>query len=263
MRQAVENFANRVLTSIPENDPPTVYYSQNATGIPAMLQDGAFATNVSESIPNDIGQNADSALFSGAISYLWVSAEKVFIAKTTRPLYYGAAPCDIDIEYNDIGRTCDGDTAYFFAKWQDDSINVGWTPVPGLDKLGNYGMTALQVAQAAETSQAQGGYLKNWTSSDAPAYMQSLGKQIDFLMFNVPFCDMDSLSWPSNYTLPSIGAIYPCTAEVRVQTLFSLTRPFMWPDNDGKCFLRTVLSQALFQRTLEPDSLWAELAVLN
>jgi hypothetical protein len=90
---------------------------------------------------------------------------------------------------------CDEDsgTLYVFVKsssldYSDDEYDAA----PGFDKIGNYGnLTALALAQAADASQYEGGYLANRTLSQTFNFLTGNLKPKDNLLINIPVCELD------------------------------------------------------------------------
>ncbi|KAL1978980.1 hypothetical protein VTN96DRAFT_7801 [Rasamsonia emersonii] len=236
MQDAIQSYGIKALTSIPQNDPPkNIFYSEDPNGVPMALKNGTFAEQIPASKVPTMQASAKAALYSGAISYLWVQ-EQVYVVKMSKPLY-GVKPCDLQMnsKYNDIAKFCDTKTgtAYFYVKnsvWQE--IYEQWPAVPGVNNLTDWGMDPIDVANAAAASQSAGGYLKNWDPKSALNFFNSKTPPPKNLMFNIPYCDLDLAysAWPSK---PGkyVDYQYPCDQECWFKNLLYL------------CFLQTAHGQ--------------------
>lgn len=257
MQDAVQNYGIQALTTTPKNDPKkNIFYSEDPNGVPMALKNGSFAQQIEASKVPTLQNTAKAALFSGAISYLWVK-EQVYVVKMSKPLY-GVKPCDLKMnsDFKDIAQFCNKKTgtAYFYVKNSAPSeIYQKWPPAPGVDKLKDWNLDPIDVANAAAASQSAGGYLKNWDPKGVMKLFDSKTPPVNNLLFNIPYCDLDLAysAWPKK---PSeyIDHQWKCDQEVCTKTQIWLTTV---ANGD------LVLAQEYALPLLLADCRWPEMAV--
>ncbi|KAJ5983980.1 hypothetical protein N7481_006079 [Penicillium waksmanii] len=160
--------------------------------------------NVKEALLNTAGlvKNASVAgFYASAINVAW-ALENVYVAKASDKIN-DQKPADMDLSIlGDNARTCDdNETCYFFIVAQNISnISGNWTATKGLDKIQEYRITLLELAQSATWFQKTfGGYS---AQPNATALLQSLQandtKPNLSYFVNLPVIDFDNVKYASS-----------------------------------------------------------------
>lgn len=138
------------------NTAPYPGWAKDLNSAPNILKGGRWTKNISPKKFNAVTKEVMSYLRSSAIANLWIQ-QKVFIVKRSQPIK-GTHPCDIKLDALEGARVCDrdNDEAYFFIKWHQPKVwpDVSdFTKVPGVEKVGDYGLTLLEMAKSANWMQ--------------------------------------------------------------------------------------------------------------
>ena len=199
----LQNLANAVLNHTADNSQKEAgnQWSTWDNSAPKILQNGSFAEAVNSDDYNGFKDSFLNSIAAAAISQCWQISE-VFIAKASASTQ-GVAPKDMElVELDDSIRQCDpdgGDTCYFFIVAQKSnnygSITGKWTNAVGVDKTGDYDISAYEFAMAAEWYQSKyGSYLQVPESpSDLVSILQESDDQPAGNMFvNLPVVNYDN-----------------------------------------------------------------------
>lgn len=147
-------------------------------------------------------KNASVAgFYASAINVAW-ALENVYIAKASDKID-NQKPADMDLSIlGDNARTCDDNgTCYFFIVAQNISnVSGNWTATKGLDKIQEYNITLLELAQSATWFQKTfDGYS---AQPNATALLQSLQandtKPNLSYFVNLPVIDFDNVKYASS-----------------------------------------------------------------
>ncbi|KAJ5623719.1 hypothetical protein N7510_000028 [Penicillium lagena] len=187
----IKSFGSTILTQPVDETQVGYSYSDHANSGPFVLKNGVYANEFSLEGKESFAKNLKGSLLSGAISWIW-KEEGVFIVKDSYAID-GTLPQNMNLDPDLSNRTCDNNgTCYWFLK----NTGIGspdndiFNPVPGFDALKDFGIDALEFAQAADASQAAGGYLANWTMRNTLPFLKKY-KPAKNMMVNLPVCPLN------------------------------------------------------------------------
>lgn len=128
-------------------------YSANINLSSSVQKELSQPDNIKEALLSAAGlvKNASvTGFYASAINVAW-ALENVYVAKASDKIN-DQKPADMDLSIlGDNARTCDDNgTCYFFVVAQNISnISGNWTATKGLDKIQEYNITLLELAQSA------------------------------------------------------------------------------------------------------------------
>lgn len=187
----IKSYGSTILTQAVDETQVGYSYSDHANSGPYVLKHGIYANEFSPNGQKSFAKSLKGSLLSGAISWV-LKEEGVFLVKLSHAID-GTLPQDMNLDPDISNRTCDNNgTCYWFLK------NTGiaspdtdvFKPVPGFDRLKDFGINDLEFAQAGDASQAAGGYLANWTMKDTLPFIKKY-KPAKNMMVNLPVCSLD------------------------------------------------------------------------
>jgi hypothetical protein len=199
MQQTVEDYANWLLTSTPENDHSKgQYYTDDPKSLVNILVDGDWAEP--QTVPN-LPDGIYVSLFSTAISILW-KKELASVVKIPHDAKFLSTPvCEDEKMFGD-NRWCDGDgNAYFLFHWTTDWFKKPWDDeipgklmdLKGVDKLGDYRLSVENVVRASENAASlnNGNPYYEWDVEKVMDHFEKDANNMNqFSAFNFPFCDV-------------------------------------------------------------------------
>ncbi|KAJ5755773.1 hypothetical protein N7533_005316 [Penicillium manginii] len=160
--------------------------------------------NIKEALRSAAGLVKDASIsgfYASAINVAW-SLEKVFVAKASDEID-GKKPADMDLSIlGDNARTCDNNgTCYFFIVAQNISnISGNWTAAKGLEKIQEYNITLLELAQSATWFQKTfDGYSASPNATNLLRSLQANDTKPNLSYFvNLPVVDFDNVKATSS-----------------------------------------------------------------